>query len=437
MTPARNQVKIGFFKSEITPSAETYGSFRLSGVKRHSGVHDPLFAHALVIEVEQSRCLLVSVDVVAIPTGRATALRKRLGARLKLEPAAVLLAATHTHNGPETLNEEEDPRIDVWPDIERKIVAAAEKAAGHMFEARLVFTHCELPMAINRYQHRLGMTGNTIDPRLDLLVFEDLQGRHLGVLYHYAAHPTCAMRAEHRISGDYCALANRIIESEFGGFSMFFNGACGNVNLEVGERSFQRARERASQLAAAVVGTASKSGEPVLDLQLDWEERAVCLGIKSDLAECDASDELDALRMELERIRESEWRAVIADPERQNETFRLYQKYRTTLWKKLLRERYADNPTETVPLQCIHLGPLSLVAVPGELFVEHQLWLQEQFPNRRVMTIGYANGYAGYIPTRESLACETYETQATLMHRVDGEAGARLMAAAADMVKAH
>ncbi len=81
MTAARKLVKIGFFKSDITPSAETYGSFRLSWVKRHSGVHDPLFAHALVIEVEQSRCLLVSVDVVAIPTGRATALRERLGAR--------------------------------------------------------------------------------------------------------------------------------------------------------------------------------------------------------------------------------------------------------------------------------------------------------------------------------------------------------------------
>ena len=242
-------MRIGFAQKDITPEAETFGSFRLSGVKRHSGVHDPLFAHALVIDADQRRCLLLSIDVAAIPTRRATELRQRLAKTVGIEPAAVLLAATHTHNGPETLNEESDSR------------------------------------------------------------------------------------------------------------------------------------------------------------------------------------------QELERIRGTEWRAVVADEERQDEAFGLYQKYRTTLWKQLLGERYGNKPVESVPVQCIYLGPLTLVAVPGELFVEHQLRLQEQFPDHRVAIVGYANGYAGYIPTREALAQETYETQATLMHRVDGEAGERLMTAAAGMIR--
>ncbi len=428
-------MRIGFAKRNITPKAETFGSFRLSGVKRHSGVHDPLFVHALAVEANRRRCLLVSVDGVAIPTQRAAALRKRLVAALGLEPASVLLAATHTHNGPETLNEEDDSRIRVWQGLGQAILGAAEEAAGKMTETRLRYTYCDLPIAINRYQHRLKIGENTVDPRLDVLAFEDAQGKHLGVLYHYAAHPTCAMRAESRISGDYCGLADRTIEKELGGFAMFFNGACGNINLEVGERSFASARRHAAQVAKAAMRAISRSPDPVDNVCLEFQVREVALDIKTDLPELDVSEDLAAWQRELERIRATEWRATIADPVRQDEAFALYQKYRTALWRQLLHERATCHPVETVSLQCLHFGPLTLVAVPGELFVEHQLWLQKQFPERRVAVVGYANGYVGYIPTRESLAAETYETQATLMHRVDGAAGAKLMTTAVECIR--
>ena len=55
--------------------------------------------------------------------------------------------------------------------------------------------------------------------------------------------------------------------------------------------------------------------------------------------------------------------------------------------------------------------------------------------SRTAILVGYANAYAGYIPTAEAMVKATYETQASFLHRVDGEAGNRLMAAAAEMIR--
>jgi neutral ceramidase len=427
-------MQIGFSQHDITPHANAFGAFRLSGVKRHSGVHDPLFAHALALRQDQQTCLLISLDVVAIPQAEADEAKARIARATGIEPAAILIAATHTHNGPETLNEEEDPRIRVWPAIHQALAAAATEAVGRLADGHVHWATRDLPIATNRYQHRLGQGGNTIDPQLDVLVFEGVNGEHLGALYHYAAHPTCAMAAEYRISGDYCALADRIIEERSGGFSMFFNGACGDINLEVGERTFARAEERAEEVAEAVLA-ATAGAKTAAVTELAWANQTVSVGIKRAPSDLVPPPQLGQWQDALEQARASEWQDVIADPERQRACFHQYQSYRTTLWKLFLRERFGERPTEDVPLQCIRMGPLVLVAIPGELFVEHQLRLQQRFPDQRVLIVGYANAYAGYIPTAEAMAHATYETQATLMHRVDGQAGDRLMAAATEMIQ--
>ena len=426
--------QIGYAQKDITPYANAFGSYRLSGVKRHSGIHDPLFAHVLAIRDDRRACLLVSLDVVAVPSERADETKAVLARISDIDPAAILIAATHIHNGPETLNEENDPRIRVWDDMQQVVTEAAKEALRHLTHTRVFWARRDLPIATNRYQHRLGQTENTTDPQLDVLIFEAPTGKHLGVLYHYAAHPTCAMAVEQRVSGDYSGLADRIIEQRTDGFSMFFNGACGNINLEVGNRSFERAQKRADEMAGGVIGVLA--GQRVrIEASLAWANRVVQVGIKRDMGNLDIPPDLEEQKAVLERMRASEWKAVITDPKRQQDAFQRYQVYRQALWRVLLRKRYADRPTEALPLQCLRIGPVILVAVPGELFIEHQLRLQARFPERRVMIFGYANGFCGYIPTAEAMAAPMYETQASLMHRLDGRAGDLMMAAAAEMIR--
>ena len=59
----------------------------------------------------------------------------------------------------------------------------------------------------------------------------------------------------------------------------------------------------------------------------------------------------------------------------------------------------------------LHLGDdVSLIHLPGESFVEYQLFAQQQQPSGFVCTASYGDGVTGYIPLEQSFAEGGYET---------------------------
>ncbi|MCK5843236.1 MAG: hypothetical protein KAG97_00930, partial [Victivallales bacterium] len=83
--------------------------------------------------------------------------------------------------------------------------------------------------------------------------------------------------------------------------------------------------------------------------------------------------------------------------------------------------------TETICIQAHRILNHLIVTVPGEIFIEFQIDLQEKFKNNRVMIFGYANGYCGYIPDSKSYEIDTYETNPTIMQRAGQYAGEKMM----------
>ena len=61
-----------------------------------------------------------------------------------------------------------------------------------------------------------------------------------------------------------------------------------------------------------------------------------------------------------------------------------------------------------IELQGFRLGDAAFVAIPGEVFVEIGLTIKRQLP-RLTFVVGIANGYIGYVPTREAYAVGGYE----------------------------
>jgi len=64
------------------------------------GVHDDLYAKALVLELEGSRTALVVCDFISLPRDIVEQARRRISESLGLPPERVMLSATHTHTGP-------------------------------------------------------------------------------------------------------------------------------------------------------------------------------------------------------------------------------------------------------------------------------------------------------------------------------------------------
>lgn len=69
-----------------------------------------------------------------------------------------------------------------------------------------------------------------------------------------------------------------------------------------------------------------------------------------------------------------------------------------------------------VPIQftSLHLGDdVCLLHLPGESFIEYQLFAQQQLPGGFVATASYGDGAPGYVPLEKSFAEGGYEpTQA-------------------------
>ena len=81
-------------------------------------------------------------------------------------------------------------------------------------------------------------------------------------------------------------------------------------------------------------------------------------------------------------------------------------------------------------MQVLQLGPVVLVGIPGELFVEYGLEAKErikQSTGHSAILVGYANDYLGYLVTPRAVATGGYE-QATA--RLDVSASRAMIEAA-------
>lgn len=66
-------------------------------------------------------------------------------------------------------------------------------------------------------------------------------------------------------------------------------------------------------------------------------------------------------------------------------------------------------------LQAIQIGPLVLVVLPGEVFVEYGLRIKQEAPvdPARTIVLGYSNHFFGYVPTAQAFHEGGYEVDYT------------------------
>ena len=67
-------------------------------------------------------------------------------------------------------------------------------------------------------------------------------------------------------------------------------------------------------------------------------------------------------------------------------------------------------PTMEVKLQTLRIGDIAIASAPSEVFAETGLAIKQGSPFRRTFVMELANGYSGYLPTREQHELGGYET---------------------------
>ena len=95
------QLLAGFGSVEITPKLGGPRPVFMAGYgmnRKATGVHDPLFARAVVLAHQRQRIAIVALDLIGLQYPAVKAIRARLP-----EIDYVLVCSTHNHEGPDVI----------------------------------------------------------------------------------------------------------------------------------------------------------------------------------------------------------------------------------------------------------------------------------------------------------------------------------------------
>ena len=430
----------GAAKHVVTP----YVGIGMEGNVREEGsrgVHDDLYARALVLTDEEGRgCGLVAVDVCMLTPEMVAQTRRWVAEGSSLAPEQVLVCAIHTHAGPTTVGIFGDP-----PDraqlslIARGAAGALLEAANGRVPARIGWTYgrAEEPTNNRRLRTRDGevhmnwegldpdevlqVLGPT-DPEIGVLRVDHLSGEPLATVINYALHPAILAGDNWLLSADWPGYALGVIEKLRGGVGVFLNGATGNVNhINYRRPNQQRGFYEAHRLGT-IVGCAA------MQALLGVEE----LAGEAEIAAVSRTISVPGRQVTQEQLQAAQ--GVLAahqGPLVQAQTDGAPEAlFASEVVKLAARGQFS----EEVEVQVWRVGQGAMFVVPAELFVEYQLQLKRLNPLTWTFVVGYANDYQGYVPTPEALAQGGYEARPMSWSKLSPQAGQTLVDAGLDLL---
>jgi neutral/alkaline ceramidase-like enzyme len=408
-------VTAGFHRIDITPpvGAPLAGFAARQGVA--TGVHDRLYAHALVLESRGCATAFVSLDVLGVASEFVHRVRRMINARTGLPESAIMVSATHTHSAPVTVSTFFNPGETLdQPYMERLAAAIEEAVAGAWQRRTLARVGVGSGRVSNIGRNRRTADHLPVDDEVGIVKVASPDGQTRAVLINHACHPTVLGPDNLLMTGDFPVFAIERIESALGAgsFAMFVNGAQGNISMghsselsAIGVitpgRTFARAEELGNRLGDAVLGALPPI--PVFDdLPLAHERRTIYLPFKTYPPPSQTAAALVEAASALETLERDGARSEEVGAAK---TQRLYASIRNFYAGEAAALRDGRLPTE---IQGFRLGSAHFVAVPGELFVEIALRIKAE-TDHPLFIMGITNGYIGYLPTREAYRAGGYE----------------------------
>lgn len=225
-----------------------------------------------------------------------------------------------------------------------------------------------------------------IDPFLRTLSFWD-GDKPLAALSYYATHPM-SYYGDGRITADFCGHARRKMQDdEKEVFQIYFTGCAGNVAAGKYNDGAHENRPILRDHVYAGMTAAWKNTERFPVDRFDWRVEPVLLPPRTE-----ASFGIE----ESQKVLEDDKATA---PNRANAGFQIS-------W---LRRK--ERPIE---ISCLDLGKARVLHLPGEPFVEFQLFAQKLRTDISVLVAGYGDGGPGYLPMARAYEEGGYEPTAAL-----------------------
>jgi hypothetical protein len=386
------QVLAGAAAVDITPPAGLAMAGFGARTEPAEGAHDALSVRAVVV----GSTAIVGVDVLSL--GRATTARIRAGAGLGAD--AIVVAALHTHGGPETFLDHPFARPDpgFMARLEAAAIEAVNRAAVARQPARIAIGAGADPGIARNRRRPDGPT----DPTLPVIAIRTPQGRPIATLVSYACHPVVLGANNRRWTADYPGVVRSEIERrQPGTLALFLTGCTGDANI--GHSAHASFNPGAN--AARTFENAERIGRRIADCAL-----AAPLA-DSDGGAAIASREVTIAFRRREAAPAAElaatWRReqAGADPVRQAMLAGWIR------WAEAGLPDQASGLTRTVRVSALRWGGAEIIALPAENFAATAHRIRRAIGNPAAMVIAYADDTFGYIPTSEEFPAGGYEVE--------------------------
>jgi hypothetical protein len=225
---AAGEVEVGFGKADLTPDLNRHTAW-LAGYgnnRKAAGVHDSLWARAVVIRDGDQRIALVSVDLVGVQRHTVLEVRRRLA-----NFAHVLISSTHNHEGPDVIGlwgpspreSGVDPTYLTF--VVEKVVEAVNQADTAATPARAAYGTADGGDLLK--DTRLPIVK---DPLLRVVRFTKVSdGKPLGLLVQWGNHPESLGSRNTLITADFPNYTVKDLEAKHGVPVAYFTGAVGGL----------------------------------------------------------------------------------------------------------------------------------------------------------------------------------------------------------------
>jgi hypothetical protein len=424
-----------------------------------TGVIWPLYARAVVIEGGGTRVAILSVDMNFIFTQNIREIREHVAPAGGLDPAHIMIACTHTHNSFATTPWQADDATDyaaldtlksllhtLLADAVRtlqpcRLKVGSASADGLTQNRRPLYRDAAGHLHVGTHgpesgEHFAGVEG-PVDDEVKVLLLEAADGRCLGGLVNFAAHPT-TMFSEPVYSSSYIGPLTEALKAKHGGVFGFLYGLSGNLCLRHNS-SGAAFTQKVGEALADVATRSMTSAVPVAGETVAMSREVLTVPLRRVTpAQVQAARRYQ--RMAPAEIDQKELCQALFGHDfifhhqapRMGEVF-VNEILGTWEYQRRLALR---RPTGDIEVQVMRLGDTAIVAFGAEVFCEVKHALQGASPFAQTFFASLANGGNGYVPTREAFSHGGYETCTGIASQFVPEASGLLQESALRQLRA-
>lgn len=380
-------------------------------------IEAPLLLKGVVLQDDRTRYVLAALDWCRIQTGAYDMFRNKLAAAAGVPETQVAVHCTHTHGAP-IADVDAQMLLDRVPgapahldlawikDVTNRAAAALGNSLHHMKS----FTHVgvgkgrveeyassrRIPAPNGKVKSRMSSCKDPelvaapeglIDPWLRTVTFLD-GTRPLARLHYYASHPQSHYGTE--ISPDVPGFVRSIVERIERIPHLYFTGCGGNVAAGKYNDGSAEARMRLMERLTRAIDSAATTTAITPVSRIEWSTAEVRLELRKEYEFSEEKLKKDLVEPKGTDAAKLKAALILA-------------------WYNRLKSRPG------IDCSLLRIGPATILHLPGEAFVEYQLYAQSLRPDDFIAVAAYGESGPGYICLDTSAAEGGYEPTASFV----------------------